>query len=146
MPGIVIRRRATAHPGSAADLRVQRLDLRIELRKRYSQDPQGSPRRCGQSRVLVHDQGNKATCIRRTPWHDPAVLGEVSAERVDDLSSLPDEQFSDPEDAARPLRFLILHGHEAQIRSLRRLADRLGVCRILFCRLTKGFRRTSLMS
>lgn len=29
--------------------------------------------------------------MRRTLWHDPAVLGEVSAERVDSLRSLPDE-------------------------------------------------------
>lgn len=55
----------SALPGTAADLRVQRLDLLIPG-WRYSQDPQGSLRRCGQSRVLVRDKGNKATCIRRT--------------------------------------------------------------------------------
>ncbi|OLS42699.1 hypothetical protein BV392_20195, partial [Rhodovulum sulfidophilum] len=64
--------------------------------------------RASQLLSLVRDKRSQALGIRRTLWHDPAVLGEVSAERVDGLAALLDEQLPDPEDAGS-LRFLADH-------------------------------------
>lgn len=69
---------------------------------------------------------------------DPAVLGEVSAERVGGRGALPDEQLSDAEGAGLPLRFLVPHRHETHVWSLHCFADRLGVSRIIFPVLDEG--------
>ena len=61
-----------------------------------------SPCRGRQSRLFVRDKLNQAPSVRRTLRHDLAVFREMSAERVDGLSALPDQEFPDPEDAGSP--------------------------------------------
>jgi hypothetical protein len=62
---------------------------------------------------------------------DHAVLGEVPAQRVDDLGALADEQIARPEDHSRCLLSLALDGHEAHGRALGDSANRLSVGRIV---------------
>lgn len=104
----------------------------VELRERCGKDRQGGPRRCRKVRLLVLQYRDQAPDIRRALGHDPAVFAQMSAEGIDRLGALPDQQFPHAEDARCPLRFLALHRSKAHARLLGRLANRLRVGRIIF--------------
>ena len=73
------------------------------------------------------DQGAQAADMRRTARHDDAMFGKVSAQRVDRLGPLPDEQVSRPERHCRRLLGLGLRRHEPHRRAGRRLRNGLGI-------------------
>ena len=58
---------------------------------------------------------------------DPAILGEMPPEGVDQLGALPDQKVAGPEEESRGLLLLALDGDKAHRRTLRRLADRLSI-------------------
>jgi hypothetical protein len=89
------------------------------------------------SRVL--DDGNQARGVRRPLRHDLPELAQVAAQGVDRLRALADQQLASAEDHRGALGLLALHGHEAHRGSLRCLADRLRVRRIVLLPLHEGF-------
>jgi hypothetical protein len=63
------------------------------------------------------------------PWRK--IFGEVPAQGIDALGTLAHQKIAGPEyDAVRLLR-LVLDGHKAHARPLCRLADRLGISRVI---------------
>src|SRR3954449_3733725 len=69
--------------------------------------------------------------MRRALACDQAVLGQMTADGVDDLRALADQQVAGPEHDGRGLLGLALDGDEPHGRALGRLADRFGICGIV---------------
>ena len=68
---------------------------------------------------------------------DPAILGQVPTDRVAELGPLPHRPIARAEHQRGRLLLLGLYRHEAHARPLRRLADRLGIHRIVLMPLHK---------
>ena len=85
--------------------------------------------------VVISFAGKKHWLWRAVDQHgfakDITIFGEVPAQSIDALCALAYEKISGPEyDAVRLLR-LVLDGHKAHGRPLCRLADRLGISRVI---------------
>jgi hypothetical protein len=65
--------------------------------------------------------------VTSTLPHDIAKLAQMTAQCVDQLGALTDQQVPGAEDHGRALRLRALRAHEPHGRPLRRLADRLGI-------------------
>jgi hypothetical protein len=68
-----------------------------------------------------------------------AELGEMSAQRVDQLRLLADQRLTHPVDRQRALLLLALDRDKPHARSLHRLADRLGVSPVVLLALYVRF-------
>ena len=66
-----------------------------------------------------------------------AMLGEMAAQRVDQLGTLAHQKIAGPKDHRACLLFFGLHGDKAHCRTRRRLRDRLGVSCIVLLALHK---------
>ena len=77
--------------------------------------------------------------IRRPLRGHDAMLGQMTAQRVDQLRALADQKIAGPEQHGARLLFLGLDRDEAHGRSARRLGDRLRVGRVVLLALDEGF-------
>src|SRR6476646_10773213 len=69
--------------------------------------------------------------MRRPLGRDPTIFSEVSANRVDQLGSLPHQQITGSKHQPGRLLLLALNGHESHAWPLGRFADRLGIDRVI---------------
>ena len=69
--------------------------------------------------------------VRTALGRDPAILGQMAADGVDQLGPLAHQKIARPEHQTAGLLLLALDRHEPHRRPLRRLADRLGIGRIV---------------
>jgi hypothetical protein len=76
--------------------------------------------------------------MRWTLSSDEAVLGKVTAERVDDLRTLSHQQVPCSKHNGACLSILALHSNKTHRRALRGLANRLGLGRVVLLSLHEG--------
>ena len=134
MPGIVISRRATSSSRARRTISLSRTrDLPIEQRQAVEQHratSRGTPSGSCRSRSRSSSVG-ELVHMRRALRRDPAIFRHMAADRVDDLGPLPHQQSRARNTSAAACCSSLFTGHEPHARPLRRLADRLGIRRIV---------------
>ena len=89
------------------------------------------------------ESGSSICAISRSTWagalrRDLAVLGHMPSKAVDELRALSHQHVPSAEHDCQRLLLLALHRHKPHRRTLRRLADRLRVSRIVLLPLDEG--------
>src|SRR5215217_3212935 len=115
-------------PGDLAIEHSNALVQRSELLDQYGQDP---PRRLGQIGGGVLQDGDELGGMDRPFGGDHPELGQVTAERVDGLGALANQQVSRAKHNGCGLRLLTFHSHEAHGGALSGLADRLRIGHVI---------------
>jgi hypothetical protein len=119
--------------GSLGNLAVQTGDLLVQSPECLDQHPEAWPGKFWDRLDCILNSLHE---LRNANWpfgRHNAELGQMSSQGVDDLSSLPHQEFAAHQEIAGPehesggLRLLALGRHEAHGRALGRLADRLSI-------------------
>jgi hypothetical protein len=127
MPGIVASRRLTASALCQATILASTSAILPSTSSSWPARTRTSSRaRSGRSRRLLHAR-QEPRHVPRSLRLDDAELGEVPADRVDQLGALADEQVAHPVQHQRRLLRLALDRDEAHRRPCHRLADGRGV-------------------
>jgi hypothetical protein len=128
--GVVLR--------APADLRIEVVDLLPECLAGVDEHLQDAPCSLRHGRLRVLDHGNQPIDVVDPLRDDMTMFGQMPAKGVDALRPLPHQQVAGPEHEGVRLLRCGLHRHEAHARPLRRLADRLGVGRVVLLPLDEG--------
>lgn len=116
----------------------RRADLGIQAVQHADHRREARAGRLWDFAVGILDLDDQAVDVHDALRGDVAVLGQVTAQGVHELRALTDQQVPGPEDHAACLLLAALHRHEAHGRPLSRLADRLGVGRVVLLALDEG--------
>ena len=126
-------------PRSRMDLPLQVSDLPIETFNLLKQKATQRADRLRQVRDLILKRRRQAIDMDRPLGRNNAELRQMAAQRVDRLCALAHQKIACPEQHAPRLLLLRLHCHETHGRPRCRLADRLGVGRVVLLPLDVGF-------
>jgi len=119
------------------EIRLQAGDLLLELRDLGEQKAAQLPDRLRQPGVRILHGPCQPADMGRSLRSGDAVLRQVTPQSVDGLRALTYQKVSRAEQHSPCLLLFGLHRHEAHGRTLRRLADRLRVRRVVLVRLSR---------
>ena len=113
--------------GSLGHLPIQNCNLLVEPVERVDQDLENGSGDLRERLVRVLDGLHELRDMRWPFGDHDAELGQMLAQGIDGLGPLPHQEIARPEHKSGGLGLLAFGSHEAHVRALGRLADRLGI-------------------
>ena len=138
IPGTLISRRAVSSAFARGDLGIERCGLFLQMAERMHENGEAGTSGWRNVRFGILDLRDQPLDVGGSLRRDQAVLGKMAADRVDELSTLADQHIASPEDHRGGLLGFALHANEAHGRTLRGLANRLGIGRVVLLALNEG--------
>lgn len=92
--------------------------------------------------LILNEHGKQADIVRTIGTYD-SELGQMTANRIDDLSALPDKHFPDAVNDQHLLLLLMFYRDKAHRRPCHRFADCLGVGSVILVRFDVGSHKLS---
>jgi hypothetical protein len=113
------------------DLTIQKRNLLVQPMERVDQDLEDRAGDLRERLVRVLDSLHQLRHMSRPLGDDQAELGQMPAQRIDDLGPLPHQEIARPEHESGGLGLRAFGSHEAHGRALGGLANRLGISGIV---------------